>query len=101
MINTLIKLYFFIIRLFVWRPFIKKTSDPQTEQNAALRSLLEKNSNTVFGKKYGFSAINNYEDFKRSVPVHTYEMLREYIEKQIQAREPYLTESSPIMYAQT
>ncbi len=101
MSNTLLKLYFFIIRLFVWRPFIKKTSDPQPEQNAALKSLLEKNKNTVFGKKYGFTAINSYEDYKRSVPVHTYEMLRDYIDNQQRTGNPYLTESSPIMYAQT
>ncbi|NIP39474.1 MAG: hypothetical protein GWM89_10575 [Candidatus Dadabacteria bacterium] len=90
-----------IIRLFVWTPFIKKTLKPEAEQNAVLKSILEKNKDTVIGKKYGFADINSYEDYKKSVPVHTYEMLREFIEKQQSTNKPYLTSSQPTMYAQT
>ena len=42
-INIFIKFYFFIIKLLVWRPFIKKTLNPETQQNSVLKSLLEKN----------------------------------------------------------
>jgi len=100
-INIFIKLYFFIIKLLVWRTFIKKTLKPQAQQNSVLESLLEKNKDTVIGKKYGFADINSYEDYKKSVPVHTYEMLREYIEKQQISKKPYLTYNRPLMYAQT
>ncbi|NIP31234.1 MAG: hypothetical protein GTO02_16190, partial [Candidatus Dadabacteria bacterium] len=85
----------------IWRPFIQKTLNPEAEQNSVLKSILEKNKNTVIGKKYGFANLDSYEDYKNSVPVHTYEMLREYIEKQRQTSKPYLTQSPPFMYAQT
>ncbi len=100
-INIFIKFYFFIIKLLVWRPFIKKTLNPEAHQNSVLKSLLEKNKDTVIGKKYGFADLNSYEDYKKSVPVHTYEMLREYIEKQQISKKPYLTYNRPLMYAQT
>ena len=100
-INIFIKFYFFIFKLFIWRPFIKKTLKPEIEQNSVLKSLLEKNKDTVIGKKYGFAEISSYEDYKKSVPVHNYEMLREYIEKQEETKQPYLTYNNPFMYAQT
>jgi len=100
-INIFIKFYFFIIKLFIWRPFINKTLNPETQQNSVLKSLLETNKDTVIGKKYGFADLDSYEDYKKSVPVHTYEMLREYIEKQQISKKPYLTYNNPIMYAQT
>ena len=100
-INIFIKFYFFTVKLLVWRPFIKKTLKPEAEQNSVLQSLLEKNKDTVIGKKYGFAEISSYEDYKKSVPVHNYEMLRAYIEKQEAAKKPYLTYNNPIMYAQT
>lgn len=100
-INIFIKFHFFTVKLLVWRPFIKKTLKPESEQNSVLQSLLEKNKDTVIGKKYGFAEISSYEDYKKSVPVHNYEMLRAYIEKQEAAKKPYLTYNNPIMYAQT
>jgi len=100
-INIFIEFYFFIIKLLVWRPFIKKTIKPETQQNSVLKSLLEKNKDTVIGKKYGFADLNSYEDYNKSVPVHTYEMLREYIEKQEETKKLYLTYNNPFMYAQT
>jgi hypothetical protein len=100
-INIFIKFYFFIIGLFVWKPFMKKTHIAEAEQYSVLKSLLEKNKDTVIGKKYGFSDLNSYQDYKNSVPVHTYEMLREYIEKQEETKKPYLTYNNPFMYAQT
>lgn len=100
-LNNFINLYFFIIKLFSWSPFIKKTLKPEAEQNCVLKSLLLINKDTVFGKKYGFANLKSYEDYKKSVPVHTFEMLRDYIEKQQQTKKPYLTHSHPMMYAQT
>ena len=100
-INIFIRFYFFIIKLLVWRPFINKTLKPEAQQNSVLKSLLEKNKDTVIGKKYGFADLDSYEDYNKSVPVHTYEMLREYIEKQEETKKPYLTYNNPFMYAQT
>ena len=52
------------IDLFLKYPFLV--------QNELLLSLLEKAKNTVFGKKYKFSSIKSYADFRKSVPIKSY-----------------------------
>ena len=36
---------------------------------------------TIFGEKYDFSSIKSYADFRKSVPVKTYEEFFPYIQK--------------------
>jgi len=100
-INQSISVYFFFVKLFLWNPFINKTFNPAREQKIVLKSILKNNKDTIIGKKYGFSFIDSYEDFINSVPVHNYEMLRPYIEKQELTKEYYLTSKNPLAYAQT
>ena len=55
-------------------------SNPIETQKKQLNYLIKNALNTSFGKAHGFSKINNYDDFKNSVPVRDYEGLREYFE---------------------
>ena len=61
------------IDLFLKYPFLV--------QNELLLSLLEKAKNTVFGKEYKFSSIKSYADFRKSVPIKTYEEFFPYIQR--------------------
>ena len=61
------------IDLFLKYPFLV--------QNELLFSLLEKAKNTIFGKEHDFSSIKSYTDFRKSVPVKTYEEFFPYIQK--------------------
>lgn len=70
------------IQWLLWRPFIWKTLDPQNVQLNVLLKILRANRNTVFGKRYGFSAISSYQDYQHAVPVQDYESLRADIDKQ-------------------
>ena len=54
---------------------------PVLVQNKLLLSLLEKAKNTVFGKEHNFSSIKSYDDFRKSVPIKTYEEFFPYIQK--------------------
>lgn len=67
--------------------FIKYPHDVQRE---LLDSLLQKASNTEYGRKYGFSAIQNYEDFKANVPLVSYEELFPHIERLMKGEENIL-----------
>ncbi len=54
-----------------------------TEQTQArvLRKLLAQNADSDFGKEHCFDRIRHYDDFRRRVPIRTYEGLRPYVER--------------------
>ncbi len=54
---------------------------PVETQKGILFSQLFHAEDTEYGRKYGFSSISNYEDFKNKVPIVTYEDFEPYIEK--------------------
>lgn len=54
---------------------------PIETQNGVLFSQLYFAENTDYGKIHGFSSVSNYEDFKRNVPIVTYEDFEPNIEK--------------------
>ena len=48
---------------------------PEEVQNELLSELIGKAQNTETGIRYGFEGIKNYEDFKNTVPLSTYESI--------------------------
>lgn len=54
---------------------------PIETQQGILLSQLYHAENTLYGKKYGFSSVASYDDFKNNVPVVSYEEFEPYIEK--------------------
>ncbi len=56
-------------------------SEAIIKQKKILNELLENSKDTRFGEDHNFRNINNYEDFKSSVPIRDYEGFRGYIEK--------------------
>ena len=101
LLNNLIRLRMFLVKHTLWSSFIKATRNPQQSQNELLKQILSKNQDTVFGKEHGFEEIKSYKGFCDAVPVQSYENLREYIDKQEEEKNPYLTAEQPVMYAQT
>ena len=59
---------------------------PSETQNGVLFSQLYHAENTDYGKIYGFSSISSYDDFRRNVPIVTYEDFEPYIEKARQGK---------------
>ena len=53
-------------------------SEAIIKQKKILNELLENSKNTRFGEDHNFRNINNYEDFKSSVPIRDYEGFRGY-----------------------
>lgn len=56
-------------------------NDPLKFQRKLLRQILNKNKKTTFGKRYAFSKIFTYKEFRNNVPLFTYEELFPYIQK--------------------
>ena len=57
--------------------FIK---EPIKSQDKLLKNLIKKSKNTIWGKKYHYEKINDYNDFKQLVPIQSYDDIRVYID---------------------
>ena len=43
------------------------------EQEALLKRILSQNAGTEYGRRYGFDTIRNAEDYRKKVPLSTFE----------------------------
>ena len=48
-------------------------------QAGVLRRLVRMAANTEWGKKYDYASIRTYEDFKKRLPIQTYEEIKPYV----------------------
>ena len=70
-------------------------------QKNILKKLIKSAKKTEFGVDHNFSEINNYSDFKKNVPVRSYEDLSDYIEKIKNGEENILWKGKPIYFCKT
>ena len=67
-----------------------------TETNFdVLKKILEDNEKTEYGKKYQFSKINNYAEYKDNIPISNYNDYKPYIDRMYNGEDNILT-SYPI-----
>ena len=90
-----------LVKYVLLRSLISDAYNPDKCQVDALKNILARNKNTTLGKHYNFASITSADDFIKHVPVHGYEELRPYIEKQIETGEYSIVPEKPVMYAQT
>jgi len=74
---------------------------PHEVQEEVLKRLLSTASFTEFGKKYSFDELVNYEDFRRRVPVHTYEQIFPFIERLMRGEQNILWPSEVKWFAKS
>jgi hypothetical protein len=74
---------------------------PHEVQEEVLKRLLTTASFTEFGKKYSFDELVNYEDFKKRVPVHTYEQTFPYIDRLMRGEQNILWPSEVRWFAKS
>lgn len=75
--------------------------NPIETQNGVLFSLLLRAENTEYGQQYGFKDISNYEDFKKQIPIVTYEEIEPYIEKARQGAKDILWRGTTKQFAKS
>ncbi|MGI9536947.1 MAG: GH3 family domain-containing protein, partial [Desulfocapsaceae bacterium] len=81
--------------------FEKAVRDPAAAQNARLREMMERNKDTEYGRQYGFAKIRSLEDYRKAVPIVSYEDIRERIDRATRNEKNILTAEDPILFAQT
>ena len=101
LVNGLIYLKMLHIRATSWQSFIRATKHPEQAQEAVLKRILSENKSTEFGKQYQFTEINSYEDFKKKIPLQTYDSLQDYFLRQDQSSEPIINSHQPRMFSVT
>jgi hypothetical protein len=63
------------------RAFMRAHDRTQRVQDELLRTMLDRHAETAFGRDHGFASIRSYEDFRKAVPVESYETLRPYVQR--------------------
>jgi hypothetical protein len=86
---------------YIRKKIILSTSNAAAAQEKVFKELIQKASNTAFGKDHEFGKIKNYEDFKQSVPVRDYEALKTYIDRIIRGEKDVLWPGKPIYFCKT
>ncbi|MBU0605885.1 MAG: GH3 auxin-responsive promoter family protein [Candidatus Omnitrophica bacterium] len=61
--------------------FEASADDPLKAQEQTLLKYLWRNKDTEFGRKYNFDAIRSIDDYRRAVPINSYETIRAYVDK--------------------
>lgn len=70
-------------------------------QEAILQSLIKGGKGTEFGQDHQLSAVKNYDDFIRAVPIRDYEQYKPYIDKIKAGKSNVLWKGKPIYLAKT
>lgn len=79
----------------------KASRAPMRENAALLRTILRENRNTEFGKAHHFASIRSIEDFRKAVPIGTYEDFAPFIERMKNGEKNLLTSSKVLGYSRT
>ncbi len=66
------------------------SKDPGRIGEKLLFKILADNENTEYGRKYGFSDINTVGEYKKNVPLSTYDDYAEYVVRELTGKEEHL-----------
>ncbi len=83
------------------RRFERAARAPVESQKAKLDEILARNRDTEYGRRHGFASIRSMEDWRRAVPVVTYEEIEPLIRRVTEGEKNVLTADDPVMFART
>jgi len=76
-------------------------TQPIDVQKETLNLLIEAAKQTEFGKKHHFSSIESYADFKKHIPLQSYESLKPYIDRLKKGEQNLLWNSEVLWFAKS
>lgn len=85
----------------VKKSVLKWANNPLKTQEKVFQHLVSEGCKTAFGKDHDFVSINNYEDFKKRVPINDYEGLRSYVDRVVAGESDVLWKGRPLYFAKT
>ena len=77
------------------------TADVRACQEAVLAEILDKNKDTVIGRKFGFSRIRTVEEYRKAVPEEAYEEYKPYIRRMLAGETNVLTRADAVHFCIT
>jgi len=84
-----------------WERFRQACRDPAAVQRAMLQELLERARDTEFGRAHGFARIRSLDDYRRAVPVASYDAFEPLIERIGRGERNILTAEPVVYFART
>ena len=99
--SLLVKMLFAAIGPGALEEFDSRCSEPMVSQHRLLSYILRDNSDSAYGKQYQFDSLKGISDYRKQVPIATYEDLQPYIERAMDGAEKQLTRLTPTFYATT
>lgn len=76
----------------------KFVKDPIGVQRKTFEFLIKHGAGTLFGKEKGFDSIKNESDFRKKVPVSSYEDLRPYLDKILINKQQNVLWDTPVRW---
>ena len=77
--------------LEAWKAFQEETMHPMERATELLMKLLDDNKDTEYGRKYGFAQIHSIEEYRKRVPVITYDHIAPELERMMRGEKNILT----------
>ena len=100
--NTVVFHFGSLLGFFFRRDYLNKARRGKELSEKLLLKIIRKNKDTEYGKKYGFSQINSIDDFRKRVPLSTYEDYKEYIEQtRLHGKQNLITSTKITKFAAT
>jgi len=90
-----------LVAKFHGRRFRSWEKESVRHQHKVFKSLIAKGKNTAFGKEHNFADINNYDDYKKLVPIREYEDYKPYIDRIIKGEKNVLWPSKTLYFAKS
>ena len=79
----------------------KEAQQAVQDQTSIFKALLKGVKNTQFGKDHGLDTVQDYEGFKKAVPIRDYEQFVPYINMVKEGKQNILWKGLPIYFAKT
>ena len=89
------------VKYFTYRRLVASAMSPAQTQLSLLKSILKKQENTDLGKHYEFSSIKSMDDYINRIPIHEFDDIGPFIDKQIKSNSKSILSEEPKIYAKT
>jgi len=86
---------------FIANKVKKEAQQAVQDQTSIFKALLKGVKNTQFGKDHGLDTVQDYEGFKKAVPIRDYEQFVSYINMVKEGKHNILWKGLPIYFAKT
>lgn len=100
-INNILKYGARLLFMRTIKRFEEDTANIKRAQELALRRIIEKNRDTLYGREFGFKNIKTIEEYQKAVPLNDYTTLEPYINRMIEGEENVLIPDEVIFFGTT